>query len=53
MKGRRFRSKCLLCTWMSALNIGPVFAGWNAHKHVKDFHPDANGLVAVIEEVSI
>jgi hypothetical protein len=49
---RRFRGKCLLCPWLSGANTGPVFAGWQVSHHVKVVHPNADGLVGVIQEFS-
>jgi hypothetical protein len=45
---KKYRAKCLLCSWVSQLNVGPVFAGANAIAHSKAAHPDAEGIVAVI-----
>lgn len=45
-----YRAKCLLCSWVSEWNTGPVFAGRNALRHSKNLHPESEGLVAVIEK---
>lgn len=47
---KRYRSLCVLCSWASKPNTGPVFAGWDGLRHAKSQHPEAEGLVAVIEE---
>lgn len=46
----RYRARCLLCPWVSESNTGPVFAGDNALAHSKILHPDAEGIVAIIEK---
>jgi hypothetical protein len=53
VKGRRFRSRCLVCKWISKLNRGPVFAGWDGMKHVNQVHPASEGFVTIIEEVLV
>lgn len=47
-----FVSRCLLCSWASKVHKGPVFAGGYALKHVKEKHPNAEGIVAVITKIA-
>jgi len=49
----RYRARCLLCKWVSRLNRGPVFAGWDGLAHAKRTHPDQEGFIAVIEEIAV
>jgi hypothetical protein len=51
MAGRRFRAACTICSYISPINTGPVFAGWHMIKHAKEEHPDSSGFVGYIFEV--
>lgn len=50
LKGRRFVSCCVHCSWKSKPYNGPATAGFAALWHVK-IHPEVDGLAAVILEV--
>jgi len=53
LKGRRFRGVCLNCETVTELMTGPVFAGNVIMKHVREEHPEKEGFVAVIKEVTV
>ena len=49
---RKYRARCNICSWKSQKKHGgPVFAGWDGLRHVKEKHADAEGIVVVIEKV--
>ena len=50
---RNYRARCTICSWISRLNQGPVFAGWDALAHAKKEHPNDEGIVALIENISV
>jgi len=47
-----FRARCVICEWIADKpSNSVVMCGHYAMKHVKEKHPDVEGIVAVIERL--